>query len=127
MKKRIVVADDDPDIVTLLSLRLEQADYEVFAAHDGEAALDQMRRHAPHGAILDVRMPGTGGLAALQRIKADPAMAGTAVMLLTGERDPKTVMQALGAGASDYMVKPFDPDRLAARVGRMLQARPAAR
>ncbi|HEX3754927.1 MAG TPA: response regulator [Rhizomicrobium sp.] len=121
MKRRVVIADDDPTIVTLVSLCLEAGNYEVFAAPSSEDALIQIRRHHPHAAILDVQMPGTDGLEALGQIKADPAIAAIPVMILTGERDPQTVMRALGAGASDYMVKPFHPDMLAERLARMLR------
>jgi DNA-binding response OmpR family regulator len=121
MKRTVVIADDDPTIVTLVSLRLEVDDYEVIGSPSGEDALEQIRRHAPHAAILDVQMPGGGGLAALEQIKADPATAGIPVMMLTGERNPETVMQALSGGAADYMVKPFNPDMLAERVERAIR------
>lgn len=125
MKKRIVVADDDPTIVTLVSLRLESDEYEVCAAPSGDEALKAIRAQPTDAAILDVQMPGTGGLATLEQIKSDPAIAGTPVMILTGERNPETVMQALGGGAADYMVKPFDPDTLAQRLARMIRNHPA--
>ena len=121
MKRRIVVADDDPAIVSLVLLRLEAANFEVFAAPDGSEALAQIRHHRPHAAILDVQMPVIGGLAALEVIKADSAIAAIPVMMLTGERNPEIVMQALGAGAADYMVKPFDPDMLVERLNRMIR------
>jgi len=125
MKKRIVVADDDPTIVTLVSLRLESDEYEVFTAPTGDEALKAIRAKPTDAAILDVQMPGTSGLATLEQIKSDPAIAGVPVMILTGERNPETVMQALGVGAADYMVKPFDPDTLASRVARMIRNNPA--
>jgi two-component system phosphate regulon response regulator PhoB len=125
MKKRIVVADDDPTIVTLVSLRLEADDYEVCSAPTGDEALKAIRARPTDAAILDVQMPGTGGLAILEQIKSDPAIAGMPVMMLTGERNPETVMQALGSGAADYMVKPFDPDTLVRRLERMIRNHPA--
>jgi DNA-binding response OmpR family regulator len=121
MKKRILIADDDPTIVTLVSLRLEADRWEVVGAPSGEDALKQIRAFVPHGAILDVQMPGAGGLATLEAIKADPATADVPVMMLTGERNPEIVMQAMGFGAADYMVKPFKPDILAERVARMIR------
>jgi DNA-binding response OmpR family regulator len=75
----------------------------------------------PVAAILDVRMPGCG-LVALDAIKADPSISKLPVMMLTGERDNETVMNAMGAGASDYMVKPFNPDRLLERVNRLVKS-----
>jgi len=70
--------------------------------------------------ILDVQMPGGGGLSALAKIKADPQLSGLPVMMLTGERNTETVMQAMDGGADDYMVKPFLPDALLQRVSRLI-------
>jgi DNA-binding response OmpR family regulator len=66
-------------------------------------------------------MPGGGGLSALSKIKADPKISHVPVMMLTGERNAETVMQAMDAGADDYMVKPFLPDALMERVSRLVQ------
>src|SRR4051812_13929394 len=112
MKRRIVIADDDPIIISLISLRLEMADYEVLTARDGEEALALIHRSQPVAAILDMQMPRATGAQLLDKIKADPATDKLPVMILTGERDTQTVMRAMGAGAGDYMVKPFQPDRL---------------
>lgn len=72
--------------------------------------------------ILDVQMPGGGGLSALSKVKSDPRLAALPVMMLTGERDPQTVMQAMSSGANDYMVKPFNPDALLERVSRLVKS-----
>ncbi len=122
MKRRIVIADDDPTIISLVSLRLGLARFEVLSASSGPEALALIRSAEPVAAILDVRMPGGSGLSALDAIKADPATSNLPVMMLTGERDPDTVMTAMGAGASDYMVKPFHPDRLLERVNRLVKS-----
>lgn len=122
MKCRIVIADDDPTIINLVSLRLGLAKYDVLSASSGPEALDLIRKTEPVAVILDVRMPGGGGMAALDAIKADPATSNLPVMMLTGERNPDTVMTAMGAGASDYMVKPFNPDRLLERVTRLVKS-----
>ena len=115
----IVVADDDPTIVELVKLRLGLAHYEVIATHDAAAALAMVRAKQPALVILDVRMPGGGGLAALSKIKTDPATSAVPVMMLTGERNPETVLLAMQGGADDYVVKPFDPDALLQRVSRL--------
>jgi DNA-binding response OmpR family regulator len=122
MKRRIVIADDDPMIISLVSLRLEIAGYEVLAARNGEEALALIRKIHPAAIILDIDMPGLSGIEALDAIKSDPAIDKLPVMILTGERNTDTVMQAMGSGASDYMVKPFQPDRLLDRVNRMVQS-----
>jgi DNA-binding response OmpR family regulator len=123
MKKCIVVADDDPTIIHLVSLRLGMADFEVVSATSGEEALTIIRTRAPAMAILDVRMPGTSGIHVLRALKTDASTCDMPVMMLTGERDSETVMSAVGAGAADYLVKPFHPDRLMERVSRLVAAR----
>jgi DNA-binding response OmpR family regulator len=122
MKRRIVIADDDPLILSLVSLRLEMADYEVLLASNGEEALALIRQSEPVAAILDMQMPFKTGIDVLDAIKADPKTDKLPVMMLTGERDTGMVMQAMGAGAGDYMVKPFQPDRLLERVNRLVRS-----
>ena len=122
MKRRIVIADDDPTIINLVSLRLGLARYDVLSASSGPEALDLIRKTEPVAVILDVRMPGGGGMAALDALRADPVTSNLPVMMLTGERNPGAVMSAMDAGASDYMVKPFHPDRLLERVTRMVKS-----
>ena len=122
MKRRIVIADDDPIILSLVSLRLEIADYEVLSAKNGEEALALIRQSEPVAAILDMQMPLKTGIAVLDAIKSDPRTDKLPVMMLTGERDTAQVMQAMGAGAGDYLVKPFHPDRLLERVNRMVRS-----
>ena len=122
MKRRIVIADDDPTIVSLVALRLGLARYEVLSAGSGAEALALIRASEPLAAILDVDMPGGNGLSVLDEIKSNPRTAQLPVMMLTGERGNETVLMAVGAGADDYMVKPFDPDTLLQRVSRLVRS-----
>jgi DNA-binding response OmpR family regulator len=115
----VIVADDDPIIINLVSLRLGMAQYEVVVAHDAVAALAMVRARRPGLVILDIQMPGGGGLSALSQIKADPEISGVPVMMMTGERNAETVLQAMEGGADDYLVKPFNPDLLLQRVSRL--------
>jgi DNA-binding response OmpR family regulator len=115
----VVVADDDPIIIDLVKLRLDMAQYEVVTTHDAGAVPAMVRARRPALVILDVRMPGGGGLAALLKIKSDPELRSIPVMMLTGERDPETVLLAMQNGADDYVVKPFHPDALLQRVSRL--------
>jgi DNA-binding response OmpR family regulator len=115
----IVVADDDPIITDLVKLRLGLAQYDVLAAHDAVAVLTMVRARRPDLVILDVQMPGGGGLSALSKIKADPETSTVPVMMMTGERNAETVLQAMEGGADDYLVKPFNPDVLLQRVSRL--------
>lgn len=116
-----MIADDDPTVVSLLKLRLGLAQYDVVATNDAVAVMAMVRANTPAAVILDVQMPGGGGLSALAKIKSDPELNGVPVMMLTGERNAETVMQAMGNGADDYMVKPFHPDVLAQRVSRLIE------
>lgn len=122
MQRCVVIADDDPTIINLVKLRLGLARFNVMATHDAVSALAMVRAQEPVAVILDVQMPGGGGLSALSKIKSDPHMAKLPVMMLTGERNPETVMEAMTGGASDYMVKPFNPDTLLERVMRLVKS-----
>ena len=124
----IVVADDDPTVVSLVKMRLGMAHYTVVTAEDADQALAMVHSREPVAVILDVQMPGGGGLSALAKIKADPKISNVPVMMLTGERNAETVMLAMEGGANDYMVKPFLPDVLLERVSRMMDkaAKPAS-
>jgi len=122
MQRNVVIADDDATIVSLVKLRLEMARYNVCATNDATAAVALVRSKEPLAVILDVDMPGGGGLSALARIKSDPHMRNLPVMMLTGERSTEVVLSAMEKGANDYMVKPFDPDTLLERVSRMVKS-----
>ena len=120
MNRCVVVADDDPNVVHLVKLRLGMAQYDVVATDDAAAAIAMVRARMPVAVILDVQMPGGGGLSALAEIKSDPQLSGLPVMMLTGERGAETVMLAMGSGADDYTVKPFNPDTLVQRLSRLV-------
>ena len=128
MQKCIVIADDDPNIIQLVKMRLSMAHYTVVATNDAVAAVAMVKSKDPVAVILDVQMPGGGGLSALSKIKADPKTSKLPVMMLTGERNAETVMLAMEGGADDYMVKPFLPDVLLERVSRLVSkaAKPAS-
>jgi DNA-binding response OmpR family regulator len=121
MNRCVVIADDDPTVVSLVRLRLGLAQYDVLSTNDAVAVMAMVRANTPAAVILDVQMPGGGGLSALAKIKSDPELNGMPVMMLTGERNAETVMQAMGNGADDYMVKPFHPDVLVQRVSRLIE------
>jgi DNA-binding response OmpR family regulator len=126
MQHCVVIADDDPAVITLVRMRLEMARYTVVVTHNALSALEMVRAKKPVAVILDVQMPGggalPGGLSALAEIKADPQLSGVPVMMLTGERNAEIVLQAMTGGADDYMVKPFIPDTLLERLERMIRA-----
>jgi DNA-binding response OmpR family regulator len=120
MQRCIVVADDDPSVLRVVKQRLGMAQFTVAAAEDSGKALAMIQTRDPVAVILDVQMPGGGGLSVLSKLKADPKTKDLPVMMLTGERNAETVLQAMDAGADDYMVKPFLPDALLERVARLV-------
>lgn len=113
---RVLAADDDPDILDLISYRLERSGCEVLRATDGEAALDLARSDHPDLAVLDVMMPKMDGYEVTRQIKADPTTAGIKVILLTASAQEPDVVRGFQAGADDYMTKPFSPQELRMRL-----------
>jgi DNA-binding response OmpR family regulator len=121
--RTVLVADDDEDILVLVSYRLERAGYEVLLARDGPSALATAQERKPDLAILDVMMPGLNGYEVTQRLRADPATAQIPVILLTARVQETDVDRGFEAGADDYLRKPFSPRELRARVQAILARR----
>ncbi len=119
-KPRILVCDDDPLLVQLVEFRLRAKDFEVETAADGEEALAQIRNNPPDLVVLDAMMPGIDGFELLVRIKEDDQLAKIPVVMLTARKGEKDIVSALERGAADYLVKPFIPDELLARIQRIL-------
>ena len=117
----ILVVDDVPDNVEILQLRLESQGYEVITAGDGEAALAVVHDKLPDLVLLDIMMPKLDGISAVKRLKADPALPFTPVILVTARADAKDVIAGLEAGGDDYLTKPVDQAALMARVRAMLR------
>jgi two-component system, OmpR family, response regulator MtrA len=118
---RIVVADDDVDIRDLVVFKMEQSGHEVVSVGDGAAALEACRAGVPDLVVLDVMMPGMGGLDACRALRLEPALARVPVILLTARAQESDIEQGFNAGADDYVVKPFSPRELASRVAAVLQ------
>ena len=116
----ILVADDDQDILALVSFRLEKAGYEVVQAGDGEEALRLARERDPALAILDVMMPKLMGDEVTRRLRADAATRDIAVILLTARVQEADVLRGLAAGADEYVKKPFSAGELRGRVDAIL-------
>jgi DNA-binding response OmpR family regulator len=110
------VADDDPDILTLVRFRLEREGYEVVGASDGQAALDLALEREPDVAVLDVTMPRLDGYEVTRRLRKEGRTRATAVILLTARVQETDVQEGLAAGADDYVTKPFSPQELGKRV-----------
>ena len=122
----ILVADDDELLRELLVFKLSGRGYSVQTAEDGEAALQMVRQSIPHLVVLDAMMPVRNGFDVLREIKADPSTSGVPVIMLTARKLESDIVSALDLGAADYLVKPFNPQELLARISRHLAAARAA-
>ncbi len=123
--KRIVVADDDPDIRRLVVLKLTSAGHEVTAVGDGAAALEAIRRDPPDLAVLDVMMPGMTGVEVCVALRGERRTAGVPVILLTARVQESDVQTGFSSGADDYIAKPFSPRELVDRIRALLAEVPA--
>lgn len=117
---KILIADDDPLLVRLISYKLQALGHEVIEANDGEAALSLIRQSPPDLIVLDGMMPSLDGFEVLRQLKRDKATNQIPVVMLTARRQEKDVVSALSLGARDYLVKPFIPDELIARIKGIL-------
>ncbi|CDX35095.1 Response regulator receiver [Mesorhizobium sp. ORS 3359] len=119
-KARVLICDDDPLLLELMEFRLRAKGYEVIKAVDGAEALEKAQQDAPDVVVLDAMMPKADGLEVLARIKGDPALSATPVVMLTARKGQKDIVSALDKGADDYLVKPFIPEELLARLARLI-------
>jgi DNA-binding response OmpR family regulator len=119
-RKLVLVADDDPDILDLVTFRLDRAGYEVVQARDGQEALDTALARAPDLCVLDVMMPRLDGYEVTRRLREAESTRSVPVILLTARAQESDVERGFDAGATDYMRKPFSPQELRARVEALL-------
>ncbi len=120
-RERILVVDDEPDIRDVLRIALEGEGYEVHEATDGEEALTQVQRVSPHLILLDFKMPRLDGRQVCQTLKKDILLQHLPIIMLTSRGEVTDKVQGIDAGADDYVVKPFDPLELLARVRMILR------
>ncbi len=113
---RILIVDDIPDNVKLLTIELREHGHEVIQASDGSTALQTARETLPDVILLDVVMPGMDGIEVCRRLKADPLTASVPVLMVSALGDEDDVLKGLAAGAHDYITKPFYGPIVAARV-----------
>ncbi len=118
---RILVVDDTPENLEILRVRLEANGYEVVMAADGEEALSMAAEFLPDLILLDVLMPKLDGIDVVRKLKADPLLRSTPVILVTAKSDTQDIVAGLDAGGDDYLAKPFDHAALLARVRSMLR------
>ena len=121
MTHKIVIADDEPNILVSLDYLMQREGHEVVLARDGNEALEAIRREKPALVLLDVMMPGKSGYEVCQAVRADATLSGVKILMLTAKGRDTDIAMGLGVGADAYMTKPFATKDLAARVRQMLE------
>ncbi|HTI61974.1 MAG TPA: response regulator [Gemmatimonadaceae bacterium] len=119
--ERVLVVDDEPDIVALVAYHLVKAGYRVSTAATGPDALNAARQERPALIILDLMLPGVSGYDVLEQLRGQPVTRDVAVLLLTARREEQDRIRGLSLGADDYLTKPFSPQELVLRVGAILR------
>lgn len=127
MAPRILIVDDEKDIVDLVAYNLEKEGYEVLKAFDGEKALSIVRTKNPSLVVLDLMLPGIQGLEVCKRIRRDAETAAVPIIMLTAKGEELDRVIGLEVGADDYITKPFGVKELTARVKAVLRRSEAGR
>jgi DNA-binding response OmpR family regulator len=123
-KRKILVIEDEPDILEIIEYNLSKEGYRVFCSRDGESGLAEARKRAPDLILLDLMLPGIDGIEICRKLKGDPTTRGTPIIMVTAKGEESDVVLGLGVGADDYVVKPFSPKELTARVRTVLRRGP---
>jgi DNA-binding response OmpR family regulator len=116
----VLVADDDEDILLLVTTRLRRDGFDIISARSGDEALALVRERRPALAVLDIGMPGLDGVQVLEEIRGDDDLRAMLVVLLTAKAQESDVRRGFDAGADAYVKKPFSPADLSARVRDLL-------
>jgi len=127
MAKRILIADDEPNIVLSLEFLMRRAGYQVEKVGDGDAALEAVRQAPPDLVLLDVMMPRRDGFEVCQEIRRDPALAGVRIAMLTAKGREVEREKGLALGADSYITKPFATQEVLDTVRSLLEGEEAAR
>ena len=124
MKKKgikILLVDDDPDVIEIIRFNLDQEGYLISTASDGEKAIEEADREVPHLIIMDVMMPNMDGIEACGLLRKDPRFKETIIMFLTARGEDYSHVAAFDAGADDYVTKPVKPKILVSKVKALLR------
>ncbi|WP_274627698.1 response regulator transcription factor [Arvimicrobium flavum] len=119
-KAKVLICDDDPLLRELIDFRLRAKGYDVIKAADGAEALAMAQSERPDVVVLDAMMPKSDGFEVLVRLKGDQRLCAVPVIMLTARKHERDIASALQKGADDYLVKPFIPEELLARLSRVL-------
>lgn len=118
-RRRVLVVDDEPSVLDLITTRLDLAGYQTYYARDGYEGLARLSELRPAAMVLDINMPRLDGFGVLRRMKETGASIRTATMVLTARNQGDDVRQAMALGARDFMAKPFNEQQLLTRVARL--------
>ncbi len=121
MSYKILLVDDDPDILEIIGYNLKKEGYEIFTAEDGFIAIEQAKKHQPNLIILDVMMPNMNGIEACTKIREIPELSKTIITFLTARSEDYSQIAGLEAGADDYLTKPVKPKILLSKVKSLLR------
>jgi len=121
LTEKILIADDDPDILDVIRITLEAEGYQVIEAHDGQEAIEMVKKSSPDLLITDFKMPKMCGDEVCKTLKQDILIQHMPIIMLTGKGEVTDKIHGINSGADDYMVKPFEPQELVARVKMVLR------
>lgn len=119
--EKIIVIEDESDILEVIAYNLRREGYEVLVSQDGEEGLEQIERSAPDLVVLDLMLPTIDGLEICRKLKTDPVTRSIPVVIVTAKGEESDIVLGLGVGADDYVTKPFSPKELVARVKAVLR------
>jgi DNA-binding response OmpR family regulator len=120
MGTKVLIADDEPNIVVSLDFMMKREGYDVLVARDGAEALAMIRAEKPQLVLLDAMMPGMTGFDVCEAVRADESVRGTRILMLTAKGRESDLARGLGAGADAYVTKPFSTRELMAKIREML-------
>ena len=118
--KKILIVDDEPNIVMTLEYTFKKSNYEVFIARDGQEALDILKTNFPDVIILDIMMPMVDGFATLEQIRKDENLTHTKVLFLSAKNKESDIEKGMALGADAYMTKPFSIKKVVEKVEELL-------
>ena len=119
--RKVLIADDEPDILEILKYNLEKEGYKVITAKNGDEALDKAKQHSPDLIILDMMMPKKNGMEVCELLRAQSTFQETLIMFLTALNDEATQLKGFSTGADDYVSKPLSPGVFVSRVNALFR------
>lgn len=118
--KKILIVDDEPNIIMSLEYALQKNGFEVFVARDGQEALDILKKHIPDIVLLDIMMPNVDGFETLQKIKENEKLNAVKVVFLSAKNKTTDIEKGLQLGAASYVTKPFSLKKMIAEINELL-------